>query len=107
MLTAIVHAHLARTSGVNLPGLKEWWLYQLMGLRNALAWGLEGRGLPPPPDWELVGSPLGKFRANALLERAVNVAMEHEEADPRLPNFPFQSQSLNHTGTTMMRFGFL
>mgnify|MGYP000070428754 FL=1 len=87
VLTAIVHAHLARTTGVNLPGLKGVVVIPTDGVENALAWGYAG-GLPSPPDWELVGSPLGKFRANALLERAVNVAMEHEEADPRLPNSP-------------------
>ena len=85
VLTAIVHAHLARTDGVDLPGLKGVAIIPTEGVENALAWGYAG-ALPSPPEWDLVGSPLGKFRANTLLERAVNVSMEHNEADTRLPN---------------------
>ena len=83
-LNAIVHAHLARTDGVDLPGLKGVAIIPTDGVENALAWGYAG-ALPSPPEWDLVGSPLGKFRANTLLERAVNVSMEHNEADTRLP----------------------
>lgn len=85
VLTAIVHAHLSRTPEVVLPGLKGVAVIPTDGVENALAWGYAG-SLPSPPDWGLVGSPLGKFRANTLLERAVNVSMEHTEADSRLPN---------------------
>ena len=85
VLTAIVHAHLSRTEGISLPGLKGVVVIPTDGVENALAWGYAGT-LPSPPDWGLVGSPLGKFRANTLLERAVNASMEHSEADNRLPN---------------------
>jgi len=85
VLTALVHSHLSRTDGVDLPGLKGVVVIPTDGVENALAWGYAG-SLPSPPDWELVGSPLGKFRANTLLERAVNASMEHAEADQRLPN---------------------
>ena len=87
VLTAIVHAHLSRTEGITLPGLKGVVVIPTSGVENALAWGYAG-SLPSPPDWELVGSPLGKFRANTLLERAVTTSMEHVEADARLPNAP-------------------
>ena len=87
VLTAIVHAHLSRTENVELPGLKGVVVIPTDGVENALAWGYAG-SLPSPPDWDLVGSPLGKFRANTLLERAVNVSMEHVEGDNRLPNAP-------------------
>ena len=46
VLTAIVHAHLARTSGVNLPGLKGVVVIPTDGVENALAWGYAG-GFPP------------------------------------------------------------
>jgi len=85
VLTALVHSHLSRTEGVELPGLKGVVVIPTDGVENALAWGYAG-SLPSPPDWELVGSPLGKFRANTLLERAVTASMDHVEADSRLPN---------------------
>ncbi|MBG45933.1 MAG: hypothetical protein CMB76_05380 [Euryarchaeota archaeon] len=98
VLTAIVHAHLSRTENVELPGLKGVVVIPTDGVENALAWGYAG-SLPSPPDWDLVGSPLGKFRANTLLERAVNVSMEHVEGDHRLPNAP-----LPKTDSTPHRF---
>ena len=86
VLTALVHAHLSRQQDIQLPGLKGVVVIPTEGVENALAWGYAG-GLPSPPDWEYVGSPLGKFRANALLERAVAASCaEHDEADSRLPN---------------------
>jgi|TARA_B110000495_G_scaffold81363_1_gene69897 hypothetical protein len=87
VLTALVHSHISRTEGVDIPGLKGVVVIPTDGVENALAWGYAG-SLPSPPDWELVGSPLGKFRANTLLERAVTASMEHVDADPRLPNAP-------------------
>ena len=97
VLTAIVHAHLSRTENVELPGLKGVVVIPTDGVENALAWGYAG-SLPSPPDWDLVGSPLGKFRANTLLERAVNVSMEHVEGDNRLPNAPLpKTDSSSHS----------
>ena len=93
-LTAIVHAHLSRTENVELPGLKGVVVIPTEGVENALAWGYAG-SLPSPPDWELVGSPLGKFRANTLLERAVNASMQHVEGDARLPNAPLPDVNFN------------
>ena len=88
VLTALVHSHLSRIDGITLPGLKGVVVIPTEGVENALAWGYAG-SLPSPPDWELVGSPLGKFRANTLLERAVTASINaHTEADPRLPNAP-------------------
>jgi hypothetical protein len=88
VLTALVHSHLSRIDGINLPGLKGVVVIPTDGVENALAWGYAG-SLPSPPDWELVGSPLGKFRANTLLERAVTASIEgHPAADARLPNAP-------------------
>ena len=88
VLTALVHSHLSRIDGVTLPGLKGVVVIPTGGVENALAWGYAG-SLPSPPDWELVGSPLGKFRANTLLDRAVTASIDsHSEADPRLPNAP-------------------
>ena len=87
VLTAIVHSHLSRTEGIEMPGLKGVVIIPTEGVENALAWGYAG-SLPSPPDWDLVGSPLGKFRANTLLDRAVTASMEHVEADLRLPNAP-------------------
>lgn len=86
VLCALVHAHLSRQDGVELPGLKGVVVIPTDGVENALAWGYAG-ALPSPPDWDYVGSPLGKFRANTLLERAVSAAcIEHPEADGRIPN---------------------
>ena len=84
IVTSLVHAHLSSTEGVKVPDLKDLAVIPASGIENALAWGYAG-SLPSPPDWDLVGSPLGKFRANTLLERAVASAMEIEEADARLP----------------------
>mgnify|MGYP001424863325 FL=1 len=88
VLTALVHSHLSRTEGIELPGLKGVVIIPTEGVENALAWGYAG-SLPSPPDWALVGSPLGKFRANTLLERAVTASMDIVEADSRLPNAEF------------------
>ena len=85
VLTAIVHAHLSRSNGVDLPGLKGVAVIPTEGVENALAWGYAG-SLPSPPDWNLVGSPLGKFRANTLLDRAVNLSMDYTDGDSRLPS---------------------
>ncbi|MDC0557206.1 hypothetical protein OAO34_05415 [Candidatus Poseidoniaceae archaeon] len=88
VLTALVHSHLSRIEGITLPGLKGVVVIPTEGVENALAWGYAG-SLPSPPVWELVGSPLGKFRANTLLDRAVTASIDaHPEADPRLPNAP-------------------
>ena len=85
VLTAIVHAHLSRSNGVDLPGLKGVAVIPTEGVENALAWGYAG-SLPSPPDWNIVGSPLGKFRANTLLDRAVNLSMDYTDGDSRLPS---------------------
>jgi len=85
VLCSIVHAHLTRIAGVKLPNLKGVAIIPTKGVENALAWGYAG-DLPSPPDWDYVGSPLGKFRANTLLERAVNASLSITEADERLPN---------------------
>jgi len=98
VLTAIVHAHLSRTDNVELPGLKGVVVIPTEGVENALAWGYAG-ALPSPPDWDLVGSPLGKFRANTLLDRAVNVSMDYLEGDSRLPD-----ATLAKTESTSQRF---
>ena len=95
VLTALVHAHLSRQEDVDIPGLKGVVVIPTEGVENALAWGYAG-SLPSPPDWDYVGSPLGKFRANALLERAVNASCsEHIEADPRLPDAILNANNSN------------
>lgn len=91
LLTSLVHAHLAQTKGGQVPELKTLAIIPTSGIENALAWGYAG-SLPTTPDWDLVGSPLGKFRANTLLQRAVDAAMEHEIADPHLPDAQLQEQ---------------
>ena len=99
VLTAIVHAHLSRTDNVELPGLKGVVIIPTDGVENALAWGYAGT-LPSPPNWEYVGSPLGKFRANALLERAVSASCsEHNKADPRLPTAPLLARKSKNQKT--------
>ena len=85
VLFSIVYSHLTRIAGVKLPNLKGVAIIPTKGVENALAWGYAGE-LPSPPDWDYVGSPLGKFRANTLLERAVNASLSITEADKRLPN---------------------
>tara|TARA_B100000003_G_scaffold137448_1_gene123305 strand:+ start:2456 stop:3388 length:933 start_codon:yes stop_codon:yes gene_type:complete len=85
VLCSIVHAHLSRIEGLKLPNLKGVAVIPTNGVENALAWGYAG-DLPSPPDWDYVGSPLGKFRANTLLERAVNASLSITEPDERLPN---------------------
>ncbi|MDP6870358.1 MAG: hypothetical protein QGI21_06275 [Candidatus Poseidoniaceae archaeon] len=85
ILTSIVHAHLAANESISkLPDLKGVAVVPSSGIENALAWGYAGT-LPETPDWDLVGSPLGKFRGNTLLERAVKASMKIENADERLP----------------------
>ena len=84
LLVHLVHAHLSLVDKIKLPDLKNVAIIPTDGVENALAWAYAG-AVPNPPDWELVGSPLGKFRANTLLQRAVDAAMEIVQADPRLP----------------------
>lgn len=92
VLTALVHAHLSRKNQIDLPGLKGVAIIPTEGVENALAWGYAG-SLPSPPDWDYVNSPLGKFRANALLDRAVNASMEYVDPDIRLPNTELPKQN--------------
>ncbi len=97
VLCSIVHAHLSRMKDVKLPNLKGVAVIPTKGVENALAWGYAGN-LPSPPDWELVGSPLGKFRANTILERAINSSLAIETGDERLPNVDLDLEEMekNH-----------
>ena len=85
IVASLVAAHLRDNDSTKAPELKGVAVIPTKGIENALAWGYAG-AVPSPPDWGPVGSPLGKFRANTLLERAVAAAMEIEDSDPRLPN---------------------
>ena len=86
ILASIVHSHLVANESVKeTPDLKGVSIVPSNGIENALAWAYAGT-LPTTPDWELVDSPLGKFRGNTLLQRAVDSAMEIERPDDRLPN---------------------
>ena len=84
LIFALVHESLGGSGGEACPDSRSVTVIPAAVIENALAWGYAGI-LPNTPDWQLVGSPLGKFRANTLLERAVIAAMAIEEADPRLP----------------------
>ena len=85
IVASLVAAHIRENDGASAPELKGVAVIPTKGIENALAWGYAG-AVPSPPDWEPVGSPLGKFRANTLLERAVTATMEIEVGDSRLPN---------------------
>ena len=85
VLCAIIHEHLSMDDQVKLPNLKSVAVIPTKGVENALAWAYAG-DLPSPPNWDLVDSPLGKFRANTLLQRAVKESMEIKTPDDRLPN---------------------
>ena len=85
IVASLVAAHIRENDGASAPELKGVAVIPTKGIENALAWGYAG-AVPSPPDWKPVGSPLGKFRANTLLERAVTATMEIEVGDSRLPN---------------------
>ena len=91
LLASLVRAHLSAVKGNAVPEMKTVAVIPTKGIENALAWGYAG-SLPSTPVWEIVGSPLGKFRANTLLQRAVDAAMEHEVADPNLPDAKLPQQ---------------
>ncbi len=84
LIFALVHESLGGRGGDACPDSRSVAVIPASVIENGLAWGYASV-LPNIPDWQLVGSPLGKFRANTLLERAVTAAMAIEEADPRLP----------------------
>lgn len=84
LIFALVHESLRQNEHATCSDSRGVAVIPTRVIENALAWGYAGI-LPNAPDWQLVDSPLGKFRANTLLDRAVTAAMVIEEADPRLP----------------------
>ena len=58
-------------------------LVDTRAIEDALGWGYAGHA-PNAPEWEYTGAPFGKFRTDALLKKAIEAAMEIEDADPRL-----------------------
>ena len=84
LLFALVHESLRQHEEAKYSESRSVAVIPAAVIENALAWGYAGI-LPNAPDWQLVDSPLGKFRGNTLLDRAVTAAMVIEEADSRLP----------------------
>ena len=106
VLCAIIHEHLSMDDQVKLPNLKSVAVIPTKGVENALAWAYAG-DLPSPPNWDLVDSPLGKFRANTLLQRAVKESMEIKTPDDRLPNANLEMSEVEKTMHMMMKSGSL
>lgn len=84
LLMSLVHEHLL-SQKIRIPGTVEVAIVPAKKIENGLAWGYAG-ALPSPPDWDLVGSPLGKFRANTLLKRAAVSATEIKTPEPSFPS---------------------
>lgn len=98
IVASLVAEHIRASDSTRAPELKGVAVIPTKGIENALAWGYAG-AFPSPPDWEPVGSPLGKFRANTLLERAVTAAMEIEVSDSRLPNAELPVEEIDAPAT--------
>jgi len=58
-------------------------LVDTLTIENALGWGYAGR-TPDPPMWDYTGATFGKYRTQALLNRAIEAAMKVEDSDQRL-----------------------
>jgi len=59
-------------------------------IEDALGWGYAGH-TPHAPQWEYTGAPFGKYRTKTLFNRAIESALEHEDADQRLAS-KFESE---------------
>ena len=59
-------------------------------IEDPLGWGYAGH-TPHSPPWEYTGAPFGKFRTKTLFNRAIEAALEDEDADPRLSS-SFESE---------------
>ena len=89
LVMSLVHEHLL-SQKIRIPRTIEVAIVPAKKIENGLAWGYAG-ALPSLPDWDLVGSPLGKFRANTLLKRAAISATEIQSPEPSFPTInPFK-----------------
>lgn len=70
-------------------------LVETSGIEDALGWGYAGHS-PHVPKWQYTSAPFGKYRTKALLERAIQSAMEIEDSDPRLVS-DYESELLLET----------
>lgn len=52
-------------------------------IEDALGWGYAGH-TPHPPNWDYTGAPFGKYRTEALVQKALEAALNLEDADQRL-----------------------
>jgi hypothetical protein len=59
-------------------------------IEDALGWGYAGH-TPHAPQWKYTGAPFGKYRTKTLFNRALESALEHEDADQRLAS-KFESE---------------
>ncbi len=62
-------------------------------IENALGWGYAGH-TPHPPNWDYTGAPFGKYRTEALVKKALEAALNIEDADQRLSS-NFESELEN------------
>lgn len=58
-------------------------LVDTSAIEDALGWGYAGF-TPEPSIWEYTGAPFGKYRTEALVQKALEAALHIEDADPRL-----------------------
>ena len=65
-------------------------LVDTSAIEDALGWGYAGH-TPHPPKWEYTGAPFGKYRTEALVQKALEAALDVEDADPRLSS-SFESE---------------
>ena len=65
-------------------------LVDTSAIEDALGWGYAGH-TPNPPQWEYTGAPFGKYRTEALVQKALEAALEIEDADARLSS-SFESE---------------
>ena len=62
-------------------------------IEDALGWGYAGH-TPHPPNWDYTGAPFGKYRTEALVKKALEAALNIEDADQRLSS-NFESELEN------------
>jgi len=89
LLFSIVIDHLEnlKPKPEGIPEVKRKDIIPAKGIEDALAWGYAG-AVPNPPDWNLTSAPLGRFRSNELIRRAIESSSGLPSLLPNGPKIP-------------------
>jgi len=89
LLHSIVVDHLRNldTKPGVIPDIQRVEIIPATGVEDALAWGYAG-AVPNPPDWQKTSAPLGRFRSNELIKRALEASRVLSSSLPEGPDIP-------------------